>query len=207
MNHSKVEVPVTTVKSVGSEKTGLVFLKGRRIVLRPILESDVPLLMKWINDPRVRHFVSNAFPKMEGVEREWVANLSKKSDSHIVLMIEVDGKPIGNIGVHGINWKDRTTTTGTLIGEVEYWGQGYGTDAKMTLLEYLFNTLNLRKVMSHVYAFNKRSQACNLRCGFKIEARLRKQRFVLGRYHDEIILGLFREDWQKAYSAYLRKLK
>ncbi len=183
----------------------LVFLRGRKTVLRPVLESDVPLLMKWINDPRVRQFIQNAFPLGEGAEREWVANLSKRSDTNMVLMIEVNGKAIGNMGVHQINWKDRTATTGAIIGEVEYWGKGYGTDAKMALLEYLFNTLNLRKVMSHVYAFNKRSLGYSLHCGYKIEARLRKQRFIGGRYHDEVILGLFKEDWLKARKAYQRQ--
>lgn len=184
---------------------GLVFLKGRKVILRPVLESDVPSLMKWINDPRVRQFIQNVFPLTEGAEREWVANLAKKSDTNIVLIIEVDGKAIGNMGVHQINWKDRTATTGAIIGEVEYWGKGYGTDAKMVFLEYLFNTLNLHKVMSRVYAFNKRSLAYSLHSGYKIEGRLRKQCFVNGRYHDEIILGVFKKDWLKARKKYYGK--
>jgi RimJ/RimL family protein N-acetyltransferase len=120
-------------------------------------------------------------------------------------MIEVSGKPIGTMGIHSINWKDRTATTGALIGEKEYWGKGYGTDAKMTLLDYAFNTLNLRKIMSRVYAFNGRSLAYSLHCGYRVEGRLLRQRYAYGRYWDEIILGLFKSQWLPYWEAYNEK--
>ena len=197
----------TSQKSGQEVKSGIVFLKGHRVILRPIMESDLPTIVRWINDPRVRQYIKTIFPVTEAGEREWLASLAKKSDKDVVVAIEVDGKAIGNMGIHRINWKDRTATTGAIIGEVEYWGKGYGTDAKMVLLDYAFNTLNLRKLMSHVYAFNERSLAYSLRCGYKVEARLRKQRFVNGRYYDEIILGLFKKDWLKAKKAYDAKQK
>ena len=32
------------------------------------------------------------------------------------------------------------------IGEREYWGKGYGTDAMRVMLDYVFNELNLRRL-------------------------------------------------------------
>ncbi|MDE2188612.1 MAG: GNAT family N-acetyltransferase [Patescibacteria group bacterium] len=186
-------------------KNTLVFLKGKKTTLRPILESDIPLLMKWINDPEVRRFVKRVFPAMESDERDWIKRLHDKSGSDIAIMIEVKGKPIGTMGIHGINWKDRTATTGALIGEKNYWGKGYGTDAKMVLLDYAFNVLNLRKIMSRVFAFNYRSLRYSLHCGYKIEGRLKRQRFSEGRYWDEIILGLFKSDWLPYWEKYQKK--
>ena len=163
--------------------------------------------MKWINDPEVRQFVTRVFPATEGQEREWLESASKKTETDIVLVIEVKGEPIGTIGIHGINWKDRTATTGALIGEKDYWDKGYGTDAKMVLLDYAFNTLNLRKIMSRVKAFNKRSIAYSLHCGYTVEGRLRRQHFVGGRYWDEIILGLFKNQWLPCWQKYCNKHK
>ncbi|MDE2037908.1 MAG: GNAT family N-acetyltransferase [Patescibacteria group bacterium] len=179
-----------------------VFLRGRKTILRPLSESDLPLCQKWINDPEVRVFIKNIFPMTMGAEREWLESRSKKNDKDIILIIEVKGRPIGSMGIHGIDWKDRTATTGALIGEKQYWGKGYGTDAKMALLDYAFNTLNLRKIMSRVIAFNARSLAYSLHCGYKVEGRLRRQHFVGGRYWDEIILGLFRSDWLKCWEKW-----
>jgi len=177
------------------ESDRIVFLRGHKTVLRPLLESDIPLLQRWINDPDVRQFITRIFPAMEADEREWFEHAHKNPDKNVLLMIVVDSKPIGTMGLHDINWKDRVATTGAAIGEKSYWNKGYGTDAKMALLNYAFNTLGLRKIMSRVFAFNKRSLAYSLHCGYKIEGRLLRQRFAHGRYWDEVILGLFKYQW------------
>lgn len=183
------------------------FLKGKKTTLRPARESDIPYFIRWMNDPEVRIFVNRFFPLTEGEEKVWFDNLSKNTDKSVFLVIEVKGKPIGTMGVHNINWIDRVGTTGAIIGEKEYWDKGYGTDAKMVFLDYLFNTLNLRKIMSQVKAFNGRSVAYSLHCGYKVEGRLRKHLFTNGEYHDEVLLGLFREEWLPYWKKYQKSMK
>ena len=46
------------------DKDSIVFLRGKKTVLRPLLESDIPKLQKWINDPDVRQFLKRIFPAM-----------------------------------------------------------------------------------------------------------------------------------------------
>ena len=180
----------------------LIFLVGRRVNLRPFSRADIPTLTRWINDPEVRQFVLATLPFIEQQEEEWFNKLGK-DDKNIVLGIETkEGVLIGSMGIHRIEWRDRICTTGALIGEKEYWGKGYGTDAKMLLLDYIFNTLNLRKVCSAVIAYNKRSLHYSLRCGYKIEGRRRKHHFKKGRYWDLIELGLFREEWLPIWKRY-----
>ena len=173
----------------------IVFLKGARVTLRPILREDIPLIIRWINDPDVWQFLETSMPMMEADENEWFEKLHKIKNTDIVVMIIVDNKPIGIMGIHRINWKDRTASTGALIGEKESWGKGYGTEAKMLLLHYAFNTLNLRKICSSVYAFNKRSHAYLLKSGYVEEGRQRKQIYKKGHYQDVIIMAVFKKDW------------
>ena len=181
---------------------GPIFLVGRKVNLRPLARTDIPALLCWVNDPEVRQFILATFPFMEEQEEDWFKKLAS-DEKNFVLGIETkDGVLIGDIGVHQINWKDRTCTTGALIGEKEYWGKGYGTDAKMLLLDYIFNTLNLRKVCSGVIAYNKRSLHYSLHCGYKIEGRRRKHHFKKGRYWDLIELGLFKEEWLPIWKRY-----
>jgi RimJ/RimL family protein N-acetyltransferase len=191
--------------SVTDPLNNVVFLKGKKVILRPVSEKDIPLFLRWLNDPEVRQYIANILPVTEGGEREYIQGLAKKSDTDIVLVIEVKGRPIGVMGLHRINWQSRTAVTGAIIGEKDCWNKGYGTDAKMALLGYAFNTLNLRKIMSSVKAFNERSVAYSLHCGYQIEGRLRDQHFVNGCYCDEIILGLFKEQWLAAREKYLQK--
>lgn len=184
-----------------SEKR-VVFLSGKLVNLRPAQKSDIPHFTRWINDPRVRQFLLNTLPQTEKQEETWYEGHGK-DDKNIILVIETKGgKPIGSMGIHRIDWRNGIGTTGALIGEPEYWGQGYGTDAKMILLDYAFNTLGLRKVCSDVFAFNKRSLRYSLHCGYRIEGRLRKHTFRNGRFHDKIVLGVFRDEWLPIWKHY-----
>ncbi|MCI0405084.1 MAG: GNAT family N-acetyltransferase [candidate division Zixibacteria bacterium] len=186
----------------------LVFLKGKKTILRPLRKAtDFELCLRWINDPEVNPYLLVHFPVTEKKEKEWFDNLAN-NPSEVVLGIEtLDGRLIGTMGLHRINNKDRTAMTGALIGEKEYWGKGYGTDAKMTILDYAFNTLNLRKVNSSVYAFNKRSLKYNLKCGYKVEGVRKKQIFRNGKYNDEIVIAVFKEDWLPIWKKYQKTAK
>lgn len=185
--------------------TLIVFLRSRRVVLRPVLKEDLPLFIRWINDPDVSQFLNVFFPMMEADEQEWFESLPKRKSTDIVFVIVVDGKAIGTMGIHNINWKNRTATTGAFIGEKDYWGKGLGSEAKMILLDYAFNTLNLRKICSTVIAFNERSYRYSLKCGYKEEGRLKEHHFKHGTYWDEILLAVFRDDWLPLWEAFAKE--
>ncbi|MBI4992015.1 MAG: GNAT family N-acetyltransferase [Candidatus Harrisonbacteria bacterium] len=185
------------------EKQKVVFLKGKKVILRPLnKETDLEHITRWINDHEVTQYLTIYLPTTRKNEEGWLDSLNKDKENIVLAIETLDGKFIGTMGIHQINWKDRTATTGALIGEKEYWGKGYGTDAKMLLLEYAFHTLNLRKICSVVFSFNKRSLRYSLHCGYKIEGTKRKQMFRKGRYWDEIILGLFKEEWLPIWRRY-----
>jgi RimJ/RimL family protein N-acetyltransferase len=184
------------------KESRIVFLEGKKTNLRPISKTDIPTLIRWINDPEVRDFIAAILPQTEQQEEEWLSKLGS-DNKNIVLAVETkDGKFIGNMGIHGINWVNRTCTTGAIIGEKDYWGKGFGTDAKMQVLNYIFNTLNLRKVYSEVIAFNKRSLNYSLHCGYKIEGLKKKHIFKKGKYWDFFELCLFKEDWLPIWKKY-----
>ena len=181
----------------------VVFLKGRKTILRPPnKQTDLPKCLKWINDPEVSQYLSVYLPVSFVGEEAWFDRLYK-SESDIPLAIEtLEGEFIGVMGLHNIKWKDGTATTGALIGEKDYWGKGFGGDAKMTLLDYAFNSLNLRKICSGVYDFNKRSLNYSLRCGYEIEGTLKRHFYKKGRYCDQIMLAVFKEKWLPLWRKY-----
>jgi RimJ/RimL family protein N-acetyltransferase len=184
---------------------GVVFLRGKKIVLRPPAESDIPLLTKWINNPEIRQFIKRVFPATTGDERDWLESLRKRTSNDVVLAIVTKDCAIGVIGIHHIDWTDRLTEMGIYIGEKRLRGHGYGSDAVMALAKYAFDTLGLHKIVWKAKAFNRPSIDCARRCGFVIEGRLKRQHFVDGRYHDEIILGLFKNDWLPQWKKHIGK--
>ena len=180
-----------------------VFLKSRKVILRPPRKAtDFELCWRWNNDPEVTRYWAAHLPVTEKKEEEWFDALAKKPGEIAFGIETLEGDLIGVLALMNINGKDRTAISGTVIGEKEYWNKGFGTDAKMILLNYAFNTLNLRKVNSFVVSHNKRSLRYNLHCGYKIEAVRKKQIFLQGRYLDEICLAVFKPDWLPIWKTY-----
>lgn len=192
-------------KQVNKNVPEIVFLKSNRVVLRPVIKDDVPFILKWMNDPNVTQYINAYMPMMEADEDNWFNNLHKRKPNDVVFAIVVEGKIIGIMGIHGISARDRTATTGAFIGEEENWGKGYGSEAKMLLLDYAFNTMNLRKICSGVIAFNERSYKYSLKCGYKEEGRLVKHVYRHGEYWDEILLAIFKEDFPPLWEEFAKK--
>ena len=183
----------------------VVFLRGKKAILRPPEESDVPLFVRWLNDKEVTRFLEMRMPLMRITEKKWFEGLSDRKDSVTLTIVTLAGKPIGVMSINNIDWIDGTANTGAFIGEKSYWGKGYGTDAKMQILNFAFNTLNLRKICSRVYAFNKRSVAYSKHCGYRDDGVQRNHVFRNGEYHDVIQLAIFKEDWLPYWRKYLKK--
>jgi len=188
-------------------ETEIIFRKSARVTLRPLSVTDAPLLAKWMNDPEVSVNLRAYLPVTAQEEEEWVQSLTKRNSSNIVVMLVVDGVAIGTMGIHEIDYRHGTATTGAVIGEKAYQGKGYGVEAKILLLEYAFNTLNLRKVCSNVHEFNEFSVRYSLKCGYKVEGRRTAQHYSQGRYWDQIQLAVFREDFLPLWKEFAQEHK
>ena len=68
------------------------------------------------------------------------------------------------------------------------------------IIKYGFEQLNLHRISSGAFSFNERSIKMHLKLGFKEEGRHREVVFKNGAYHDEVMFGLLRDEWQKRSS-------
>jgi len=177
-------------------------LEGKRVILRPIKKEDIELHLKWFNDQEVTQNLLFIFPLTREKEEKWITE-TNLSENSVVFAIEVRGEnrkpnfPIGNCGIHSINWVDRDAKIGIAIGEKNYQGMGYGTEAISLLINYAFENLNLNRISSSVISFNEKSLKLHKKLGFRREGIKKKARFKKGRYHDEILFGLLKSKWEK----------
>jgi RimJ/RimL family protein N-acetyltransferase len=187
----------------------IVFRTGKTTALVLLEETDAPQLVKWINDPEVTRFLKILGPTTLKEEEEWIGRLAARKPNEFVWGIWqlAEKRLIGTMGLHRISYRDGIATTGAIIGEKDCWGQGFGRDAKMQVLDFSFNALGLRKVCSSVLAFNERSLRYSLACGYQEEARRKAQLFRDGQYWDEIFLAVFRENWLPLWKKYQAELK
>jgi RimJ/RimL family protein N-acetyltransferase len=106
-----------------------------------------------------------------------------------------DDRLIGDVGLGGLFWNHGDTFLGIGIGEREFWGKGYGSDAMKLALGYAFTELNLRRVTLDVFEYNPRAIRCYEKLGFQHEGRVRKYINREGRRWDLIYMGILKEEW------------
>lgn len=170
-------------------------IAGKKVRLRAIERSDIPAFVRWLNDPEVTQYLQIYMPLSLAQEERWFEDQLEQHDQSIFGIETLDGKLIGNVALVHIDWKNRRAGLGVMLGEKEYWGQGYGTDAITALLGFAFKQMNLHTVHLTTYEYNKRAIRCYEKCGFKLEGCMRQAHFYNGQYHDELVMGVLREEF------------
>jgi diamine N-acetyltransferase len=180
-------------------------IRGEKIVLRAIEASDTERCHRWINDPETTEFLQMRFPVSMLQEEQWTRK-DRDPLQNLELAIEtLEGVHIGNCGLTGAGGVDRCAELGILIGDGDYRGRGYGTDAMVTLCSFGFCEMNLHRIYLRVYEYNPRAIRCYEKAGFQHEGRLREALFRHGSYHDVLIMGVLaeehREKWPRRWGG------
>ena len=175
-------------------------LRGKRVVLRATEKDDLKRLHELyanVDLVLLGHGVWRPEP-LAAWEKEFDKHLEDSDKSDFVIV--VDGVVIGGIGLqpHRMNQRAGVGYLGVGIYDPEYVGKGYGRDAILTLLEWSFRILNLRRIALDTLATNERAIRAYRACGFVEEGRLREHEYVNGAYVDEVVMGILRSDWEKA---------
>jgi RimJ/RimL family protein N-acetyltransferase len=102
---------------------------------------------------------------------------------------------VGFVGLDRDTFPNGDGFVGIGIGERDFWGKGYGTDAMQVILRYAFLELNLRRVSLDTFEYNPRAIRSYEKVGFIHEGRARKFLLREGRRWDLLFMGILREEW------------
>ena len=182
---------------------------GERIRLRAPERDDIPIFVKWFNDAEVTAGISLFLPMSLAVEEQWFEDMLKLPAVEQPMVIEIqqndgsqpDGSQpsgwvaIGNIGLMAFDNVAHSAELGIVIGEKDYWDQGYGSETIKVLLKHGFETLNLHRIFLRVSSFNERAIHAYEKIGFVHEGRLRQATYYQGAYHDLLMMSVLRHEW------------
>ena len=170
---------------------------GDKVRLRPLEREDLPRCVEWFSDPEVRRHLTVYLPFSLAQEERWYEGLLNQLErlETVLMAIEtLEGVHIGNLGLHAIDWKNRSAELGITIGEKAYWGQGCGTDAIRTLLRLGFEEMNLHRIFLRVDVDNARAIRCYEKVGFRREGTSRDAVFRDGRYYDQYVMSILESE-------------
>jgi len=172
--------------------------KGELTNIRELKWGDLKLLQKWYNDSDVAYWafgVKNDEQKSVGEFERWYISRSSSEIKRYIIETK-DGKAIGSISYRNYDRKNKVVTLGIHIGEKQFWGKGFGTDAIREFIKFLFNSLDINRIELDTFDDNIRAIKAYQKCGFRIEGVLREARLIDGKFHDIIIMGMTRKDFE-----------
>lgn len=170
-----------------------------RIYLRALEPDDYKTSIIWRNDSDISGMLSGQkFFVSEEIEKRWVADaIYNEKNVRLAVCTIDDNKYIGNVYLTDLNMVNRAANSHVLIGNKDYWSQGYGSEALRLLLCYAFNELGLNRIQAGIIDTNIASLKMHEKCGYKVEGVRRQAIFKGGRFHDQTILSILREEYEK----------
>jgi RimJ/RimL family protein N-acetyltransferase len=172
--------------------------EGQLVRLAPIRREDLPTYTRWFQDYEVQRMVISDVIVPQSIEREqsWYDS-TIRGDGGFTFGIRtlVDDQLIGNCSLFNISPKNRDSTFGIVIGEQNFWGRGYGTEATKLIVRFGFNEVSLNRIQLDVYAYNERAVRAYEKAGFSHEGTRRKALYREGVYHDVHIMAILHDEW------------
>lgn len=177
-------------------------LTGKNVLLRAFEREDLKLVHRWQNDEDVMRLARSSPDhtiSREALEVRYEKAIKGDDLTEREFIIEERSteKPIGWAGITIHRWNRRSTSAdiGLAIGEKDRWRKGYGTEVVGLLLREAFEQLNLHRVGWWTFAENAASLALAKKIGFREEGRIRDSVYFDNRFHDSIVLGLLKEEY------------
>ena len=167
--------------------------KKNKLNIRQLKESDVPLLAKWLSNPKVLQYYEGRDNPFNDVK---VKNIFFTKDPSIQMCIVVyENIEIGYIQFYKLddeskieygyeNTNEVIYGMDQFIGEIDFWNRGIGSLLVSSMVNFLVDNQNAEKVVVDPQTWNMRAIKCYEKCGFKKIRLLPKHELHEGEYRD-----------------------
>ena len=174
-------------------------LRGSRVRLTALTQSDLPTVIQWHQNPEFLRLFDAlpAYPKTEAAVAQWIDDTNKATDAFLFAIRPLNSDElIGYLELDGILWTHRVSGVSIAIGEAKQWGKGYGYEVMQLVLRFAFDELNLHRVQLTVFCYNERAIALYEKLGFQREGVHREHLQRDGKRYDMYLYGLLCSEWE-----------
>lgn len=179
------------------------------VYLRAFQANDYLLINKWRNNQEIQKLtVSTFFYISEETDRNWVLEKMKYSQKEIycAICLKETDEMIGYTSLNDIDLLHRKCIWGGIvIGSENGKKKNAAFETGILMMEYAFFTLNLNRVMTRYLESHERSSRLCSRLGFENEGKFRKSVFKHNCWHNEVNVGLLKEDFEMIVEKYKKE--
>jgi len=187
--------------SPNRESTGrFPVLKTKRLVLRQVTIKDAPWYFEHFNTKEIVEGQDHGGPRDLSEARAelklyFVDVFRLKRGIRWGMTVKGCDKLIGSVGFYKWIQPERYQAEMGYDLNPAFWGEGIMTEALSAIIQYGFDQMGLHRIEVLISHQNKRSQTLIRRLGFEREGVLRDHYFVEGRFSDDVIFSLLKEEW------------
>ncbi|NUM53580.1 MAG: GNAT family N-acetyltransferase [Candidatus Hydrogenedentes bacterium] len=171
-------------------------LQGSRCALRRWRRGDEDALVRYASNRKIWRNLSDRFPHPYtlDVAREWIELRANDTPPYANFCITVGDEAIGATGFDVLSDIHRIVArAGYWLGE-PFWGRGIATEAFSLLRDYAFASFpDIHRIEATVFEWNPASMRVLEKCGFALEARMRKAVMKDGEVIDQFLFARVRD--------------
>ena len=131
----------------------------------------------------------------EAYEKKWIDDtIFHSPDIKLAVCLKENDLHIGNVYLTDIKYINRSAESHILIGNKDFWGEGYAREALLQILRYGINEHGLNRIEAHINADNIASIKMHMKCGYKKEGVLRQALYKNGEFKDVVVMSILKEE-------------
>ncbi|MGW7578850.1 GNAT family N-acetyltransferase [Streptomyces sp. NPDC054765] len=165
-------------------------MQGRLVTLEWPGDDDWAAIASWLRPGSPAAVLSGDWELLGAAE---VEQANRSGRVHHLVIRTKDGEGIGTVSYQR-SGRIGGFTVGGAIGSPELWRRGYGAEAVVLLVDYLFHQLDAHRVQVTTAGYNKGIIRLMTKTPFVVEGILRDHCYLDGAYHDSIVWGVLRDE-------------
>lgn len=171
-------------------------LKTDRLLLRPIKAEDTKAIFDYRSDSETNKYQGWIPKTIEDVD-SFLKRISPEiniADSWFqFVIVEIETTDIiGDLGIHFLD--DEQAEIGCTLSKKHH-GKGYATEALISVMNYLFNKLNIHRIIASIDPLNVSSIGLVERLNFRKEAHFMESLLINGEWVDDIVYAILKKEW------------
>ena len=189
------------MKNSKEVKLNPIIISSERISLEPISIAGLSDFHEYSVYPELYKYLEfSPFQSLKESET-YLQKLVEKSEmpfaQYWFTKLNKNGKIIRSFGMHSLDVYRKSVEIGYGISP-NYWGKGYFNEVLKTATEYIFNDLDLRRIVARTAVLNNASIRGLEKLGFLKEGIMREYyRDVDGKWFDAILMAKINKDSEK----------
>ena len=176
-------------------------LQTSRLRLRPFVADDAPAVSRLAGERRIAdEAISIPHPYSLNSAKTWIASLPhlfrNGSAVHFAATLLDSRELIGSIALRDIDEDNRQAELVLWIG-IPWWGQGYATEAALTVVDFGFEKLSLHRIFAKHLTRHLPPQRVFTKIGMKQEGLLKECVRKGEQYEDVALFAVLDHEWSR----------